>query len=320
MLLAIGNSSEYERCSFDAVQRSLAVHGHEILLFKQDACLEGEYVSFEYESGGTRAILTIDGTDYDASMFEAIWLLKPILPRRLLEHPNVEYREFIQKQFFAMRDGLRWMFRNTRWLNDPVQQRLADNKPYQLDQAAQCGLRVPATVITSDPGRAQEFMREHPMSIVKPLALHPLSGRMVYASVPEGDQLKRLEGLKLAPCIIQEMVPKAYELRITVVGDKVFSAEIMSQADAGTAIDYRRKPIQVDAVPVRATEIPHELKTSILALMSKLGLRFGCLDLVVTPDNGIVFLEVNPNGQWWFVQRETGLPIAEAIAAQLLVD
>jgi hypothetical protein len=55
-----------------------------------------------------------------------------------------------------------------------------------------------------------------------------------------------------------------------------------------------------------------------LALMDRLGLVFGSIDMIVTPDGEHVFLEVNPNGQFDWVARRAGLPIYEALAALLL--
>jgi pyruvate carboxylase len=55
----------------------------------------------------------------------------------------------------------------------------------------------------------------------------------------------------------------------------------------------------------------------VTGLMRSLGLRFGALDFLVTPEGEWVFLEVNPNGQRAFVEQATGLPIAAAIAGAL---
>jgi glutathione synthase/RimK-type ligase-like ATP-grasp enzyme len=51
-----------------------------------------------------------------------------------------------------------------------------------------------------------------------------------------------------------------------------------------------------------------------LSFMQRMGLNFGCFDFIVTPDNRYVFLECNPNGQWLWIEQETGMKISEAIA------
>ena len=85
--------------------------------------------------------------------------------------------------------------------------------------------------------------------------------------------------------------------------------------DEATALDWRRKPLLNDfAVRMEPLDLPRGVKDRLCAFMRSLGLRFGCVDMIVTPSGEHVFLEVNPNGQWYFVQLRTGQAIAEAIA------
>ncbi|MEJ2669125.1 MAG: MvdD family ATP-grasp ribosomal peptide maturase, partial [Gammaproteobacteria bacterium] len=52
--------------------------------------------------------------------------------------------------------------------------------------------------------------------------------------------------------------------------------------------------------------------------MDLLGLNFGCIDMILTPDDEFVFLEVNPNGQWLWVEHSLGCNISGAIADKLI--
>jgi glutathione synthase/RimK-type ligase-like ATP-grasp enzyme len=52
-------------------------------------------------------------------------------------------------------------------------------------------------------------------------------------------------------------------------------------------------------------------------VMRALGLGFGAVDLVVARDGSHHFLEVNPVGEWGMLERDLGLPIADAIAEEL---
>lgn len=47
--------------------------------------------------------------------------------------------------------------------------------------------------------------------------------------------------------------------------------------------------------------------------MRHVGLNYGCIDMIVTPNGEYVFLEINPSGQWYFVQMKTNMDIASAI-------
>lgn len=123
----------------------------------------------------------------------------------------------------------------------------------------------------------------------------------------------------MSPSIFQPVIPKAYELRITVVGKKIFAAKIYSQDDVETALDWRRKPKLNDfAVKMEQTKLPVKAESKIFAFMKEIGLKFGCIDMIVTPEGEYIFLEINPNGQWYFVQLKTEVQIAKEIAKLLL--
>lgn len=49
-----------------------------------------------------------------------------------------------------------------------------------------------------------------------------------------------------------------------------------------------------------------------------MGLCYGAIDMVVTPDERYVFIEINPNGQYLWVEQATGLPISDAICDLLI--
>jgi len=56
------------------------------------------------------------------------------------------------------------------------------------------------------------------------------------------------------------------------------------------------------------------LNKRLLALQKRLQLVYGAIDMRRTPDGEYYFLEVNPAGQWHFVEQRTGLPISKAMA------
>jgi glutathione synthase/RimK-type ligase-like ATP-grasp enzyme len=106
-------------------------------------------------------------------------------------------------------------------------------------------------------------------------------------------------------------VPKRVELRITVVGDQVFAAEIHSQKAKRTRIDWRRYDLA--HTPHYPHTLPDEVRRSCVELVRRLGLCYGAIDMVLTPDGRYVFLEINPNGQFLWIEQLTGMPISDAI-------
>lgn len=73
-----------------------------------------------------------------------------------------------------------------------------------------------------------------------------------------------------------------------------------------------------DELRYEVCETPGEVRCGVLAYLREFGLTFGAIDFSVTPDGRWWFLECNPAGQWGWIAEQTGLPIAEAIADELV--
>jgi glutathione synthase/RimK-type ligase-like ATP-grasp enzyme len=125
--------------------------------------------------------------------------------------------------------------------------------------------------------------------------------------------IEKLNDFDITPCIFQELVEKDIELRITVIGEKVFVAGINSQTNEISKIDWRRGELKF-----YETIIPQNIETMCIALVKKLNLRFGAIDMIKDKNGNFVFLEINPNGQWVWIENETGLKISEALIDELL--
>ncbi|MFH1308431.1 MAG: hypothetical protein ABIH51_00265 [Patescibacteria group bacterium] len=320
MILAIGNSSVYEMDAFKVVVTELKKRGHDAILFKQDKCLEGEYLIFEVVNGKSTYSVVIDEKVYNIDNFSAIWYMKPHLPFELLEFKPVEYRQFIHCQFRVMRIALWSIFRKKKWIDDPWTIEIAEDKLYQLNLATQIGLDVPNTLVTSDPDRVRTFYKEHNGNIiVKLLGVSPIVNQVLYTNKVTSEYLAQIESVKMSPSIFQVDIPKEYDLRITVVGDKIFPVKIHSQEDEETSLDWRRKPKLNDFdVKIEQIVLSAEVELSIRRYMKAIGLRYGCIDMIVAKKGKHIFLEINPSGQWYFVQLRTEAKIAKAIADLLM--
>ena len=318
-ILAIGNSGTYEVEAFKLVEKKLVAMGHQVVLFRQDLCLENDFLTFEVESGQSAYYIIVDGMVYRADDFSAIWYMHPRLPKELLEIEPAEIRPFAKKQFHSMRQGLWCIFRGKKWINDPWNANIAENKIWQLTLASKIGFLVPGTIVTSDPKRVTTFYEAHPEEIVvKLLGVSPLIGRVIYTNIVTSEYLHQIQSVKFSPAIFQTLVQKSHELRIKVVGNQIFPAKIYSQEDPKTSVDWRTQPEVNDFdVKMEQTILSQEIENKIFELMRRLGLRYGCIDMAITPTGECVFLEINPSGQWYFVQLKTEMKIAEALAGLL---
>ncbi len=205
-----------------------------------------------------------------------------------------------------------------RWLNEPRRHRDATWKPAQLAIARRLGLAIPRTVITNDPAVVTAFREECGGTIIfkslsQTLGLEP--GKAAFTAVVTDEVLSSLSLIRHTPGIFQELVPKNFEVRLTVVADKMFAAKIMSQQNELTKIDWRIAPHDVKYEPV---ELPADIRDKVRAFMAETGLTYSCIDFIVTPEGRHIFLESNPRGQYLWIEHYTGMKITDAIADALM--
>lgn len=197
----------------------------------------------------------------------------------------------------------------------------AEHKIEQLRVAARLGFTIPQTTVTNDPDEVRRaYAATGGRLVVKAvrrgyIRLGDDDERAVYTSIVKEEHLDRDAAIQLAPAIYQRLVAKRCDVRATVVGGKLFAAEIDSQQDPEAVTDWRRT--SDPELPHRRAELPAHLRVLIQGLMTALELRFGAIDLVRTPDDEYVFLEVNPNGQWLWLDDQLDLGITSAIASWL---
>ena len=202
------------------------------------------------------------------------------------------------------------------WVSPPGAIQMSMMKTWQLPAARAAGLDVPATLITSDPEEARAFIDRIGLGkvICKAFSATPENWRetrMVGAA-----EYALLHQVAVAPVIFQEFVPAEVDLRITVVGEELFAAAIHSQ-ELPYALDFRLFLETGPGVRMSPAQLPDEVETGLLRLLKHAGLRYGAIDMRRTPDGRYVFLEVNPAGQWRFVEEVTGQPITAAMAGLL---
>jgi len=254
----------------------------------------------------------------DLQEIGSIWVRRPTSWQPHSTH-NKGINDFIRAERTHAIEGM-WQSLATLWVNHPVHDRSASLKPYQLQVASSLGFSIPKTLVTNVPSEAKEFYEDCDGSVIyKPLSGLDFThlGRFVYTSPISRAHLERLGQVTVAPCLFQEYIPKSFEVRVTVVGHRVFSAAIYSQEFEETKHDWRREgelPLRYE--PYR---LPAEIEEMTLQLLAALKLTYGAIDAIVTPEGEYVFLEINPSGQFGFVEQKTGLPIFSSLA-DLLAD
>lgn len=311
MILIISNSGDWET---DVVVSALEQRHIAYMRLNTGQFLDSGKMHFRISAAGNEADLAIQGKNANISAIHTVWYRRQSL-LRLAREADDENRFFAVREYRHFMRGIWNLLRDSFWINPLYSTESAEMKPYQLEQARRVGLRVPKTLITNDPDAAYGFFHECERKIVyKTLAQYARLGsdevwRGIYTTlVNQTDLLSRREQINLAPCCFQEYIPKKVEFRCTVIGSQIVSVEIDSQKSARGKHDWRHHD---DDLSYRVAELPAEITILIHELMRKLDLVFGCIDLILTPDGEYVFLEVNPMGQSFWLQKPTGIPFAE---------
>lgn len=204
------------------------------------------------------------------------------------------------------------------WVNHPHRDADAAYKPRQLVIAAQTGLSVPRTLITNDPVAAERFHAESQHGVVvKTLASNVLyeegQRKVGHTRKLTADDVRDFSGVEMTAHQFQEWVPKAYEVRLIVVGRKMFAVGIHTD-DPAAFIDWRAN---YGALDYTHEEIPTAVGHAVTAFMKASGLNFSALDFVVRPDGRWVFLESNSGGQFGWLKVILGTSVIDALAELL---
>lgn len=265
----------------------------------------------------------VDGIDpalLTTRQFSSIWRRRPahVLDDTQLHHAD---RPFAESECAAFRQSMLSILLPDRfWVNPQDAALRAGRKLVQHRCAIAAGLAIPDTLFSNDPHEIRNFIQHHPEGVVyKPL--RPFSWRREetrwtpYTALVNEESLVDPHLLRATPGIFQALVPKAYELRATVMGNRLFGAKLHSQDTAGGKLDWR---MAYDELRMEPEDLPPDVAQGCLRLMRDLGIVFGCFDLIVTPKGDHVFLEVNEMGQFLFIEQLTGLPLLDAFSEFLI--
>ena len=267
------------------------------------------------------ATLAIDNATIQLHRLDALWFRRPRLPVPHDEIRNAEVRAYLEAECAQYLQDV-WNLLDCRFLPAaPWAIARAELKASQLALARSVGFELPPTLVSNSPDAFLDFHLAHGGQVISkipgPAFNRHLSERFArYTEVVARQDLGYADSVRFGPAIFQAYVPKRVELRITVVGAQVFAAEIHSQASRRTQHDWRR--YDLDHTRHLPHALPAEVEHCCVRLVERLGLCYGAIDMVLTPDGRYVFLEINPNGQFLWIEKLTGLPISDAICDLLM--
>lgn len=302
------------------VRAELERQGVEVVCFDTDRYPHAASLTFTVEAGIPGVQLCVDGRQYRGAVFSAVMYRHVRLPLapHIVDH---DARRMAESEFRWTLEGALLALEPALWVNHPHANSRARSKLLQLRLAARLGFNVPETRVTADPRQIRDHYRIWGGRMVAKLAggqivAHSIDNQFfIPTTLVTQSDLQDEAALSACPAIYQRLVEKLHDLRVTVVGDEVFACRIVSHAQEATWVDWRAdREATFDLQPC---ELDTAIADRCRALLRALGLEIGGIDFIVTPDGDTVFLEINAAGEWAWVQKATGLPVAASIARRL---
>lgn len=262
-------------------------------------------------------------TAVDLDTISAVYFRRPGYPdfKNVTDVSKVE-RNYLIRETSSVLDGIYKRLRHCFWINDVFRIREAENKLYQLDLAKDVGFEIPETVLSNDAAFVKESFEEKTTSdglVIKAVRsgnIDPKTAKkLIFTSDVNPEEITE-DNIKDFPVYIQQKIMKRSDLRSIVVGDKVFTAEIVSQNDKDAKTDWRRSPRILEH---RHFSLTSAIEQKCVDITKRLGLVYSAIDFALDEDGKCVFLECNPNGQWAWLENRLSFPISKTIEG-LLVD
>ncbi|MGK5545888.1 ATP-grasp domain-containing protein [Streptomyces sp. URMC 127] len=300
-ILIVSNTNDLHAL---AVRRELAARGCPVSLLACDRLRE-QPLAYGF---GSDPVLEAEGRRVAVRDLSTVWWRRPSLDQRLPEGALGEDQlHFVNTNCRAtLRSFLCSAFTGT-WVSSPEATDRAADKLHQLNVARRLGLRVPDTLLSNDPSAVRAFHRRHEGRVIIKAARN--SGRVFLATRPaDVDRLSDAQ-IRAVPSLYQERIPGTAHLRVNCFGTDVRTALIETDA-----LDWRPDI----NVPVSAFRLDPALQSQLLALLEALDLRTGVMDLKISDRGEPVWFEVNPQGQFLFLEPLTGQNLLAAFTAFLL--
>ncbi|MDJ0737518.1 MAG: MvdD family ATP-grasp ribosomal peptide maturase [Nostocaceae cyanobacterium] len=320
-ILIITHTQDNE--SIPLVIKAIENQGGEAFRFDTDRFPTQVLLDVYYSQGREGQTLRVNEQKLDLSEVSAVWYRRIAMGARIPNTMEAQLRSASVKESRVTIEGMIASIKGFHL--DRIQNiRLADNKQLQLQVAREIGLETPRTLITNNPQAVKEFSQECEQGMIAKMlssfAIYNQQGEesVVFTNPVTDADLEHLDGLRFCPMTFQEKVPKALELRTTIVGKHIFTAAVDSQRLPKAEHDWRKQGVAL-LDSWQAYDLPQEVEQKLFKLMSYFGLNYGAIDIIVTPDDRHVFLEVNPVGEFfWLECYPPHFPISQAIA-QLLI-
>lgn len=320
MILCLTHSKDHY--TIDIVIKRLKELGKDV--YRMDTDLFSSKLSFDYSLDNHKSNIHFhDGNQHiNSSDIEAVWYRK-LWETEIPDELDDDFKGIYFQEYYTMRHIFFESLKELPWFNPIAKDHeISNNKFGQLSVAAHSGLAIPKSLFTNDEKKVKAFFFDEcsKQMIAK---LHGALSRSMAGDTPffpttviNESNLKGLATLIYCPMIFQEMIPKAYELRIIYIDGTFFTGKINAGKSERGKTDWR---IATDIYfGWEHYQLPGQIAESLTKMMQEMNLFFGAIDMIRHQDGRYIFLEVNPQGEWGMLQRDLQYPIGETIAEKLV--
>ncbi|MBS1767180.1 MAG: hypothetical protein JST05_07250 [Acidobacteria bacterium] len=254
------------------------------------------------------AAISVGGQKLISDQVSAVWLRRP-KPLQVSKEEDPGVGRHIAGEWAESLENYLAFIPRERWFNHPSANAFASRKMLQLHHAKRVGLRAPKTTLTHDPVLVRSFWEIcDGRVVIKPINSGYVEyddGRLglIYTNRMKVEHLAESELIRACPVLYQELVEEKVDVRVTWV-DGLMMAVAMRRPEASD-IDIRRENMK--GVQYSEIAIPVQVEEAIRSLMAHFGLKFAAIDFGITIDGEWVFFEINPNGQWAWMDLAGGM-------------
>jgi len=313
LIVIISNTND---ATADFFQRRLEMHQVSHVRLDTEYLL-AEPVHFAIGDGRIVTRVSAGHKAVDVNKVTAIYYRRPVTPNTPAG-ASIGMRRWIANEVRSAWGGLLATNPSITWVNHPLAISGAAYKPEQLVRAARMGLNVPETVVTTDVACATDFCRTHSWNVVtKPIghgeirAAIEADDRVVYTSALNDSHERIMTRVAVCPTLLQRRITKDIDVRVTVVDSECMAVALHSQDSSVSAVDCRRDNMR--DMRYSRLRLPTELEQSVIDYTKSYGLTFSAIDLVRDREGVYWFLEINPAGQWAWLEQVADVPISDAL-------
>ena len=248
-----------------------------------------------------------------------IWNRRIMIPDRNKGMPK-DLHDLVIDECEKTWDGL-LMGHKGKVVNRPQNHFYANSKLDQIRFALENSMLAPDTIVTNNPSNLKDFYDKHKGNICFKLQKGavirtPEGNKVIYTNKVTEEQMRNASLVSSHPSLFQEYIDKEFEIRIISTDRISTGIAIHSQDSEISKVDYRR--YDLENVCYHQVEIPEKVRLFCSKMLTYYGLNFGAFDFIYSKDRKYFFLELNPNGQWLWLEEQSGYNLTKEVADNLI--